>query len=258
MAPSDIPFKSVRVLSFDIYGTLIDWEGGIYKSLQASPLGPHLPSTRKRVLEGFEDCERAVQAEAPSLRQSDVNAEAVRRYAGQLGVVAAGKVSAAEVERGAVEFGASIGSWPAFPDSVAAMQRLAAAGFKLVPLSNIDKVSWAGTMAGPLEGCVFDAVYTAEDIGSYKPDPRNFEYLLEHVKKDFGVEKSGLLHVAQSLFHDHAPAKRFDIVSCWVDRKGIMGARSGKEKTGMAEEYGYALRVDTLAELADIVEKELQ
>lgn len=259
MTSSSIPFKHIRVLSFDIYGTLIDWEGGIYQSLQSSPLGPYLPSTRHQVLEEFENFEREVQTEQPSQLQSLVNAEAVRRYAAQLNLVSSGKVSSSDVEAGAVKFGNSIGSWPAFPDTVAAIQKLSALGFKLVPLSNIDRESFSQSLAGPLKGCRFDAVYTAQDIGSYKPDPRNFEYLLEHVKSDFGVEKEGLCHVAQSLFHDHLPAKKFDIVSCWVDRKGVMGARpGGKDKAGGMDEYGYALRVETLGELAEIVEKESQ
>lgn len=259
MSSSNIPFKQIRVLSFDIYGTLIDWESGIYQSLQSSPLGPYLPNTRQQTLEEFENFEREVQSEQPSELQSVVNAEAVRRYARHLDLISSGKVSETELESGAVKFGNSIGSWPAFSDTVAAIQKLSAAGFKLVPLSNIDRASFSQSLAGPLKGCHFDAAYTAQDIGSYKPDPRNFEYLLDHVKSDFGVEKMGLCHVAQSLFHDHLPAKKFGIVSCWVDRKGVMGARPGsQEKAGTQDEYGYALRVETLGGLAEIVEKELQ
>lgn len=93
-------------------------------------------------------------------------------------------------------------------------------------------------------------------IGSYKPDPRNFEYLLSHIKSDFGVDKEQLCHVAQSLFHDHAPAKRFGLASVWVDRKGIMGARAdGQSHAASEHEYGYKLRVETLGELAEMVDK---
>jgi FMN phosphatase YigB (HAD superfamily) len=104
-----------------------------------------------------------------------------------------------------------------------------------------------------LAGCHFDAIYTAQDIGSYKPDLKNFHYLLEHVKSDFGVEKEGLVHVAQSLFHDHRPAKKVGIQSVWVDREGMIGEKA--HGAGGEEEYGYRLRVESLGELARIVEE---
>lgn len=160
---SNIPFKDIRVLSFDIYGTLIDWESGIYESLKSSPLGSHLPGSRQQVLEAFEDLERAVQREKPTLKQSEINAEAVRRYARQLGLVP-GTLSEQAVDEAAVAFGASIGSWPAFPDTIRAMQQLQLR-YKLVPLSNIDNETFASTLNGPLKGCRFDAIYTAENIG---------------------------------------------------------------------------------------------
>lgn len=112
--------------------------------------------------------------------------------------------------------------------------------------------------------CIRSVVYltfehlNAEEYvtGSYKPDPRNFEYLLEHVKQDFGIEKDQLCHVAQSLYHDHAAIQPFGVTSVWVDRKGFMGARAvGEQKQVSADEYGYQLRVESLGELADIVDK---
>lgn len=123
--------------------------------------------------------------------------------------------------------------------------------YKLIPLSNVDLASFQQTLSGPLKGCHFDKVYTAEDIGSYKPDLKNFHYLLEHVKSDFGIEKAELCHVAQSLFHDHGPAKQVGLQSVWVDRSGHMGG----DTSGASEKYGFKLRVETLQELADIVEE---
>ena len=123
--------------------------------------------------------------------------------------------------------------------------------FKLVPLSNIDHKSFDQARERALKGIDFDAVYTAEDIGSYKPDLRNFEYLLEHVKADFGCEKGELVHMAQSLLHDHISAKKMDIQGVWVDRKGVMGG----DVSGGQEVYGWKLRVDSIKELADIVDK---
>ena len=94
--------------------------------------------------------------------------------------------------------------------------------YKLVPLSNVDKASFAKTCKGPLNGVPFWRVYVAEEIGSYKPDLRNFEYLVEHAKSDSqsegeeGVEKEEICMVAQSLFHDHRPAKKMGLSSAWV------------------------------------------
>lgn len=170
---SEIPFKDIRVLSFDIYGTLIDWETGIYEGLKSSPLGPHLPSSRKQTLEEFENLELSVQGENPTKRQSWVNAEVVRRYARQLKLDSS---SEQEIDEAAVKFGDSIGSWPAFPDTVAAIQKLQQR-YKLVPLSNIDRDSFAGSLAGPLKGCRFDAVYTAEDIGMFMVHESNSQSL---------------------------------------------------------------------------------
>ena len=67
----------------------------------------------------------------------------------------------------------------------------------------------------------FDAIYTAEDIGSYKPDPRNFEYLLEHLETDLGLSKSNILHTAQTLHHDHTPARAIGLDNAWIDRQGL-------------------------------------
>lgn len=120
-----------------------------------------------------------------------------------------------------VAFADSIAAWPAFPDTVDAMRKLKRLGFKLVPVSNVDHGSFGKTLAGPLGDLkepltsgsepldpFFDAVYTAQDIGSYKPDLRNFEYLISHVKADFGVEKHAILHVAQSLSMIMCPVNR--------------------------------------------------
>ncbi|KAM0723068.1 hypothetical protein Q7P37_001268 [Cladosporium fusiforme] len=245
---SSIDWKSVKALSFDIYGTLIDWESGIYNAARASAVGPYLPS-RSETLTGIDDHDVKVQAENPTMLQSDVIAEGFRRYVSDLGIVANGKLSQAEVDQASKEYGAKIGEYPAFEDTVKAIQTLGKR-YKLIPLSNVDRASFAGTLDGPLNGCHFDAIYTAQDIGSYKPDLKNFHYLLEHVKSDFGAEKDELVHVAQSLFHDHRPAKQVSLQSVWVDRKGHIG-----EKThGRSEEFGYKLRVESLGELAAIVE----
>ena len=70
-------------------------------------------------------------------------------------------------------------------------------------------------------GVEFDALYTAEDIGSYKPSDANFQYLIDHLKSDFGLERAEILHTAQSLHHDHVPANRFGLASAWIDRQRL-------------------------------------
>ena len=246
---SPIDWTSVKAVSFDIFGTLVDWESGIYDAARASAVGPYLPS-RSETLNGIDDHDVEIQSQNPTMLQCDVIAEGLRRYVKDLGLVADGKLSQDEVDQASKEYGAKIGEYPAFDDTIKAIQTLGER-FKLIPLTNVDRESFSRTLAGPLKGCHFDAIYTAQDIGSYKPDLKNFHYLFEHAKSDLGIEKQDLVHVAQSLFHDHRPAKKLDIPSVWVDRKGLIGEKAH----GGSEEFGYKLRVETLGELAAIVEE---
>nr|OQO16838.1 hypothetical protein B0A51_15162 [Rachicladosporium sp. CCFEE 5018] len=250
MASSDkINWRDVKALSFDIYGTLVDWETGIYSAASASALGPYLPS-REETLGRLDEHDRAVQREHPAMLQRDVIAEGLGRYASELELVKDGKLTQAEADDTAKQYGAAIGNYPAFEDTVQAIQSLGKR-FKLIPLSNVDKQSFSQTLAGPLKGCHFDAIYTAEDIGSYKPNLRNFHYLLDHTKQDLGIEKGELVHVAQSLLHDHGPAKEMGLTSVWVDR----GGRIGGESLGGQERFGWKMKVQTLGELAEIVDE---
>ncbi len=158
----------------------------------------------------------------------------------------------------AKEFGRSIGSWPAFPDTVSAMQTLSK-HYKLVVLSNVDQDSFSRTLSGPLSGVAFDAIYTAQDIGSYKPDLRNFEYLIEHVRKDFGVGKDEIWMVAQSLVHDHRQVKKMGMrSSVWISRGGEVageGPVMGGGIEEMKEEVDLGATFSTLGEFAAAVEE---
>lgn len=123
---------------------------------------------------------------------------------------------------------------------------------RLAPLSNVDNASFSRTLSGPLADVHFSAIYTAQDVGSYKPDHRNFEYLVSHAEKDFGIKKDEIWHIAQSLHHDHVPATEMGFEpGVWVDRSGAMGEVSGELK----EKARYGWKVSTLGELADIVEE---
>ncbi|EXJ79841.1 hypothetical protein A1O3_08126 [Capronia epimyces CBS 606.96] len=279
------PLSSFKLLSFDIYGTLIDWERGILDRLE--PLVARIPADapahiaqyrkgnetetdshserRLKLASKFNEVEAALQTERPGTRYSEILEAAYLRLARELGIVAVdldadegSKVKNDQIKQEARSFGASIGSWPAFPDTVAAMRRLRKHYQFLVPVSNVDRASFAATRAGPLNGVDFFTVYTAEDIGSYKPDLRNFAYLISHAEQDAGVAKHEILQVAQSLFHDHAPAKKVGLSSVWINRSNAgMGSGGGVRELHQTGQVGYGWRFDTLADFADEVEREL-
>jgi 2-haloalkanoic acid dehalogenase type II len=113
----------------------------------------------------------------------------------------------------------SVPDWPAFPDSHDALAALGRR-FKLIVLSNVDRASFAGSNARL--GVEFTSVITAQDVGSYKPSPRNFDALASEAAR-LGIRPGGLLHVAQSLFHDHVPAKRAGLSTVWIHRRHDRG-----------------------------------
>ncbi|KJV27334.1 haloacid dehalogenase [Aquitalea magnusonii] len=198
-----------KVLTFDCYGTLIDWETGIYNGLK--PLiekAGFTSKSRDEILENYAIHEADQEVLTPALAYSILLPIVYKRLASEWNVVVS------DVE--ANIFGASVPDWPEFPDSVEALAYLKQ-HFKLVILSNIDRLSFRAS--NDRLKVEFDAIYTAQDIGSYKPSPKNFEYMLENLKKDFGFEKKDILHTAQSLFHDHAQANNFGLASSWIDRR---------------------------------------
>jgi putative hydrolase of the HAD superfamily len=115
----------------------------------------------------------------------------------------------------AVAYGASVGDWPAFPDSASTLQYLKKY-FKLVVVSNVDNRSFRTT--NEKLAVDFDAIVTAEDVGSYKPSHDNFEYLFTTLSS-MGIAKDDTLHVADSVYHDHQPASELQLRSCWIQRR---------------------------------------
>ena len=201
-----LDLTSYDALSFDCYGTLIDWEAGI-----AAVLGPWArrfdPSaTDEQVLVAYSENEAAVEKEAPASLYPDVLREAFRRTGLDLGFEVTDEDAAA--------LGTSVPGWPAFPDSAQALQRLKK-HYKLIILSNIDRASFAGS--NKRLHVDFDEILTAQDIGSYKPNPANFDALLRRADEMGATGK--LLHVAQSLFHDHVPGKKAGLPSVWINRR---------------------------------------
>ena len=196
-----------KALTFDCYGTLIDWESGMVEALRNLVERVKSPLTRNQVLEAHARHESEQQRQTPAKRYCDLLPIVYKRLAEEWGVPAS--IDQCEA------YGLSVRDWPAFVDSPGALQYLKKY-FKLIILSNVDNRTFSYSNA-KLQ-VEFDAIYTAEDIGSYKPSDRNFEYLLSHVG-DLGLEKSDLLHTAESLFHDHEPANRHGIANCWIYRR---------------------------------------
>ncbi|MEM7221871.1 MAG: haloacid dehalogenase type II [Pseudomonadota bacterium] len=200
-----------KVLTFDCYGTLIDWESGIWDALQPLLMASgRADITRGAALMAYAEVESAQQAETPGLIYPELLSRVHAGFAAKLGLTTSDDLDQA--------FGQSIGAWPAFPDSADAL-RFLKSRYKLVILSNVNGAGFA--LSNQKLGVQFDAIYTAEDVGSYKPDPKNFEYMLAHLKQDLGLEQDAILHTAQSLFHDHAPARRFGLANAWIDRQGL-------------------------------------
>ncbi len=197
-----------KALAFDTYGTLIDWESGIFNAL--SPLLERHPAapTRDQVLEAFARTESAQQAATPQMIYSALLSSVYLQLAADWGIDA----DAAEAEA----FGQSVKDWPAFDDARDALAYLRQ-HYTLITLTNCDRASYRGSDLRL--GEPWHAIYTAEDVGSYKPSPRNFEFLLSRAKGDFGLAPEDILHTAQSLFHDHVQATQFGLATAWIDRR---------------------------------------
>jgi len=192
-----------EVLTFDCYGTLIDWEAGILAALRPGLAARGVSAADEDLLERYARHEAVIEA-GPYLRYRDVLARAMRGVCGELGV----EPTAAE----AAAFGDSVGAWPAFPDSPAALAALARR-YRLGVITNCDDDLFAAS--NRRLGVTFDWVITAQEVGSYKPSHRNFEVAFERI----GVPRERILHVAQSLFHDHVPAKALGLATAWIDRR---------------------------------------
>lgn len=227
-------------LSFDCYGTLIDWEAGIGEAL--APLARRTNLGLDEILEVYAALEHRIEEEHPGLRYSALLEKVYAQLAAQLDV--------ATNDEEARAFGQSVGDWPAFPDSAEALAYLKQ-HFKLIILSNVDRQSFAGS--NRRLGVEFDHIYTAEEIGSYKPSLRNFDYMLDRLA-EAGIQKDQLLHVAQSLFHDHVPANHRGIASAWIDRRHD---KSGSGATPLPDPMpNYDFRFVSLGELAEAHRRE--
>jgi 2-haloacid dehalogenase len=202
-----VKLSDFEALSFDCYGTLIDWEAGIAAVLRQWADAHALALTDEELLTAYSTHEARAEVEHPTDLYPKILARAIRGLGAQLGV----RVDDGEADALAV----SVPDWPAFPDSTEALERLSR-HYKLIILSNVDRASFAGS--NKRLGVTFTSVLTAQDIGSYKPSPRNFDSLAREVER-LGIPEGKLLHVAQSLFHDHVPAKAVGLPTVWINRR---------------------------------------
>jgi 2-haloacid dehalogenase len=195
-----VRISDFEVLTFDCYGTLIDWETGIARYLGA--------------------------------------------WAVRHGLAAATRFAVPPVDEEARGFATSVGDWPAFPDTPAALRELKKR-YRLLVVSNVDRESFSRTR--PKLGVELDGLVIAEDVGAYKPDLRMFERTFA-VVHEMGVDRSKILHVAQSLFHDHVPAKKLGLKTVWLNR------RKGREGWGATRPPAGEVSPDIeVASLSDLV-----
>jgi 2-haloalkanoic acid dehalogenase type II len=237
-----------KILSFDCYGTLIDWESGIIEALK--PLTTRVPGGLKRneILEAHALLESTQQACTPAMLYRDLLPIVYKRLAERWGVYV--------THEECVTYGRSVRNWPAFQDSPGALQYLKKF-YKLVILSNVDNESFSFSRSRLQVD--FDAVITAEDVGTYKPSNRNFEYMIDRLGPGLGnepIRKEDILHTAESLFHDHKPANRLGLASCWICR------RHNDEGFGATMNPGEMPRLDfrftSMAELAHAHEDQVR
>lgn len=243
MAPR---LNDFQALTFDCYGTLIDWETGIWDALQ--PLfaeNPGAAVTRSGALEMFGRIEQELEDDNPRMLYSEVLTRVHERLGRDFDLETTPELNRA--------FGTSIGHWPAFADSAESLRYLKTR-FKLFILSNVNRDGFAAS--NRKLGVAFDGIYTAEDIGSYKPNVRNFEHLITQLRNDHGVERGSILHTAQSLFHDHAPARALGLANAWIDRQRLSEGGSWGATASVAERPKVDFVFFSMGELAEAVRAE--
>ncbi|KAK7052303.1 HAD-like domain-containing protein [Favolaschia claudopus] len=275
---SEPALTDFKVIIFDCYGTLADWETGIFNALQ--PLLARFPSSaqwsRKEALLAFTEIEKDLQRKDPGMLYCDLlsNAHAVLAEGLRDNDVPAASLKSLDNH---TDFGQSIKDWPIFPDTCDALRDLQK-HYKLVILSNVDHNSFASTHAKlsqdtshpslyarplldanaqwlpqntPDSRSPFSLILTAQDTGAYKPDPRGMLFALDIIQKQFGIGKEQVLVVAQSLYHDVEPSSKLDVHSVWINRQG---ACMGLETLG--ESPKWLKSFETLGEMAEAVKAE--
>lgn len=213
-----------KYISFDCYGTLIDWESGIRDAIKTL-FAPELKVAMKEVLESFAKWESKYEEECRDGNfrlYYDILVDVLMGVCKDFGIAPVGQTKFVLAD--------SVKKWQPYSDSIAALHKLSQR-FKLVILSNTDDEIFAET--NQLLQTKFHAVFTAQQIGSYKPNPKNFAHMRERLACDSGQ----ILHVAQSIHHDHVPAKAMGLTTMWVNRKSIFGGQGATLPANAAPDF---------------------
>ena len=227
-----LDFSQFQVISFDCYGTMIDWESGIFSALRPILAAHGKPLGDSELLEIFGDLEQAAEAEYKPYR--DVLQSVVRGFGDRL------RFTPSEAEiRSLPE---SLALWQAFPDTVSALRRLKQR-YQLAVISNIDDDLLAAS--APRLGVTFDYAVTAQQARRYKPGKEIFEL----AQRRMNVERKHWLHAGQSIYHDVVPARALGIASVWVNRASPR-AGAGATKAATAKPVLEVPDLRTLAEMA--------
>ena len=191
-----------RYLTFDCYGTLVDWRTGIERELTTA-VG-NIDLTGQALLDAYGAAER--REESVYKKYREVLRRTVLSMSTQLGAVVS--------DEAARKFAASVPAWPAFPDTAGFLREMGSRGYKRYILSNVDDDLLKGTIRN--NGLEIDGFVTAEQVGSYKPGAAHWAEFLRRTR----ASKDEVLHVAQSVYHDIMPTQRLGIDSAWVNRYG--------------------------------------
>jgi 2-haloacid dehalogenase len=226
-------FESIRLITFDCYGTLIDWETGMLTAMRPLFSRNGRRTNDAQILEQYGEVELELES-GPYLPYHHVLSRAVQEVGLRLGI----KITGDEGR----SFADSLTRWEPFPDTVASLQALAKR-FRLGIISNVDDDLFSATRK-KLQ-VTFDVVVTAQQVGSYKPSFKNFQEALRRS----GLEKEKILHAGQSIFHDIIPANSLGIRNVWVNRPSIRPG-AGATKPAVAQPTA---EVSSLAELVQVL-----
>jgi 2-haloacid dehalogenase len=228
-ATLSLDFQAVEALTFDCYGTLIDWERGLLAALRPVVAAHAISVDDDDLLELYARLEAELESGA-YVPYREILARVVDGVGGTLGFEPSADERQALV--------ASIRAWPPFPDTVLALRRLKQR-FRLGVISNIDDDLFTSHLEVDLDWLV-----TAQQARAYKPSLKPFELAFERI----GLPVSRVVHVAQSLYHDHVPAHQLGLGTVWINRRA---AQPGSGATPVADATP-DLEVPTLAALADL------
>lgn len=227
-------FDNYKVLTFDCYGTLIDWEKGILEALKPLLLSYCIRLDDNRILELYAEFESAIE-KGKFIEYKKVLGKVVEKFSDKFGF------ALSSLERNCLVD--SLKDWKPFPDTVSALERLKGK-YKLAIISNVDDDLFV--FSEQQLKVKFDYIITAEQAKSYKPSLNNFKFAIAKI----GVAKEEILHIAQSIYHDIIPAKALGLSTVWVNRrKGESRAGATPPASGKPD-----LEVSDLQTLVEIME----